>query len=375
MFSQGTLPNLQPQATGMVQLPPMRTHISAPLTNYLNASQSSTVPASAFTSNSNGIQGSSFNLQTASSMSQNNGQGFATLSLNNTINGRGLNLKKNTIDNVSNLNLDITGNDKEQQLELNDSSSDSDSDDGINNRISTRSKVNFSKLSTEEKIKRLSNMASKIRKLKNQVRLMKMTKTKAISKTYAQTSEHIVQQRYQQASQLDIDKINENVKDISPLLNMGPSYQNKLQDQIIIQETKVNDSTNINHKDSNQTFINQRENSTGLVASMVPQGNYNYANQTMSSSGQAQNASQQIEQSPLNQYNKNTQITQLSDDIYRSQLNSRAQSTQAQNLQQNQYQQLRSQFNPFAQPDNLNQSGGIQQYQHNQNQNNYQQFK
>ena len=49
-----------------------------------------------------------------------------------------------------------------------DSSDDeiSDHDSDKNNRISTKSKVNFSKLNNDEKVMRLQNMANKIKKLK-----------------------------------------------------------------------------------------------------------------------------------------------------------------------------------------------------------------
>jgi len=49
-----------------------------------------------------------------------------------------------------------------------DSSDDeiSDHDRDKNNRISTKSKVNFSKLNNDEKVMRLQNMANKIKKLK-----------------------------------------------------------------------------------------------------------------------------------------------------------------------------------------------------------------
>ncbi|CDW86173.1 UNKNOWN [Stylonychia lemnae] len=66
-----------------------------------------------------------------------------------------------------------------------------DSESGVNNRISTRSKVNFSKLSNEEKILRLTNMALKIKKLKQQVRQMKMNKSKQIRKQTSLGSQQI----------------------------------------------------------------------------------------------------------------------------------------------------------------------------------------
>ncbi|CDW81497.1 UNKNOWN [Stylonychia lemnae] len=54
-----------------------------------------------------------------------------------------------------------------------------------NNRISCKSKVNFSKLSNDEKVMRLQNMANKIKKLKQQVRSLKNYKSKKALKAKA----------------------------------------------------------------------------------------------------------------------------------------------------------------------------------------------